>query len=460
VTCELDDGWRRAEVSLPAVLSTAERLIEPCKVEPLGRAAVESLRLRRLTAAELGSRPWGASASATLVTGVRTIEVSRRHQLLSGPIEDQVAKAVRLLLKWGALDAASNPGMDPLSTRVAETAGIGPAVASPRSSRDETNAPPLVVVVLEPGQDRMGRELLGEAAELADHMDGEVVALGSELGDPVDLARWGADRAVRLAGVSAAEDAAAAVGPWCEENRPWALLAAGTLWGREVASRVSVRTMAGLTGDAVGLGVENGRLVALKPAFGGRLVAVIEATSALQMATVRPGILALRPPRSAGAAIPVEVLGIQGRDRTRVLEEGKDDDVEALVGARIVVGVGQGVLPDRYPALEPLRKLLGAQLAATRKVTDRGWLPRSRQVGITGHSIAPSLYVAIGISGKFNHMVGVGAAGTVLVVNSDPQAAAFEWADLGIVGDWEKVIPLLVEEVRRATPALAIAPLA
>jgi electron transfer flavoprotein alpha subunit len=289
-------------------------------------------------------------------------------------------------------------------------------------------------------------------------VNGEVVTLGSDLGDPVDLARWGADRAVRLDGVSAWEDTAVAVSTWCEENRPWALLTAGTLWGREVAARVSVRARAGLTGDAVGLGVEGGRLLALKPAFGGRLVAVIEATSALQMATVRPGILALRAPRSAGSPIPIEVLGIHSRERVRVLEQGNDDDVEALVGARTVVGVGQGVVPDRYPVLKPLLEVLGAELGASRKVTDQGWLPRSRQVGITGHSIAPSLYVAIGISGKFNHMVGVRAAGTVLVVNSNPQAAAFDWADVGIVGDWEEVVPLFVDEVRRAHDGLAIVP--
>jgi electron transfer flavoprotein alpha subunit len=159
--------------------------------------------------------------------------------------------------------------------------------------------------------------------------------------------------------------------------------------------------------------------------------------------------LTLRAPRSAGAAIPDEVLAIQGRNRITVLEEGRDDDVEALVGARVVVGVGQGVAPDGYPALNPLLEVLGAKLAASRKVTDQGWLPRSRQVGITGHSIAPSLYVAIGLSGKFNHMVGVRAAGTVLVVNPDPRAAAFDWADVGIVGDWEEVVPLLVEEVRQ-----------
>ena len=103
-----------------------------------------------------------------------------------------------------------------------------------------------------------------------------------------------------------------------------------------------------------------------------------------------------------------------------VLARTRDDDLDLLAEATAVIGVGQGVAPEDYPLLEPLRDALGAELAATRKVTDRGWLPRARQVGITGRSIAPRLYVVLGASGKFNHMVGVRAARSVLAINTDP----------------------------------------
>jgi len=99
--------------------------------------------------------------------------------------------------------------------------------------------------------------------------------------------------------------------------------------------------------------------------------------------------------------------------------------------------------------LSPLAATLGAELAATRKVTDRGWAPRARQVGITGRSIAPRLYVAVGLSGKFNHMVGVRAAGTIVAVNEDRAAPVFEHCDVGIVGDWHEVVPLLHAALRR-----------
>jgi electron transfer flavoprotein alpha subunit len=132
----------------------------------------------------------------------------------------------------------------------------------------------------------------------------------------------------------------------------------------------------------------------------------------------------------------------------RVLSERRDDDVETLARAEVVIGVGTGVSPDEYGRLSPLAALLGAELGATRKVTDKGWAPRSRQVGITGRSIAPRLYVALGLSGKFNHMVGVRAAGTILAVNPDREAPVFGHCDIGVVGDWHEVVPLLSDALR------------
>ena len=130
--------------------------------------------------------------------------------------------------------------------------------------------------------------------------------------------------------------------------------------------------------------------------------------------------------------------------RVRITSSSRDDDVEVLATAPRVVCVGAGVPPDDYADLQPLLDVLGAELAATRKVTDKGWQPRARQVGITGRSIAPRLYVAIGLSGKFNHAVGVRAAGTVLAINSDRDAPIWDHADIGIVGEWRDVVPRLI----------------
>ena len=112
-----------------------------------------------------------------------------------------------------------------------------------------------------------------------------------------------------------------------------------------------------------------------------------------------------------------------------------------------------GVPGDELAALDGLTGALGAELAATRKVTDQGWLPRARQVGITGRSIGPRLYIALGLSGKFNHSVGIRRSGTVLAVNNDPEAMIFGLADIGIVGDWREVAPLLADEFKRTSGA-------
>jgi electron transfer flavoprotein alpha subunit len=114
----------------------------------------------------------------------------------------------------------------------------------------------------------------------------------------------------------------------------------------------------------------------------------------------------------------------------------------------MVVGVGKGVDPERYAELDGLRSLLGAELGATRKVTDNGWLPRARQIGITGHTISPRLYVALGMSGKFNHLVGVRSAGTIVAVNTDPEAPVFAAADIGILARWDEAVPELERQLR------------
>lgn len=424
--CEHDDGWLEAEVRLPVVLSTAERLIEPAKVDPTGRAAVAPQRVRQLNAADLGLGPWGEAASRTVVGTVRVIESARRSSLTpNAPLPEQVRRAVDLLETAGALDPTGNDN-DGGGGVVAAT-GTGPAR--------------LVGVLVEPDRDALTRELLGAAAALG----GDVHAIAPTPADPARLGGWGADVITRLRGSTVEEDVARGITRWAQRHQPWVVLAPGTVWGREVASRCAAALDAGLVGDAVELDGTGSRLVAWKPAFGGALVAAITVTSPIQLVTVRAGVLPKLRPRPAVARLAEDRIELAGR--VRIVARTRDDDLDALADARTVVGVGQGVDRKDHPALDPLLDVLGAQLAATRKVTDQGWLPRARQVGITGRSIAPRLYVAIGLSGKFNHMVGVRAATTVLAINDHPDAPVFDCADMGIVGDWHEVVPLLVDEI-------------
>jgi electron transfer flavoprotein alpha subunit len=439
--CEHDDGWVAAEVDLPAVLSCAERLIDPAKVDPAGRAAVPAERIVRLAADDLGPGPWGQAGSPTTVGAVRVHEVDREGVVLDGPLEDQVRQAVDALVRRGALAAPP------------EGIGGGLRDAVPRPGN---RAGPAVAVVLEADRPHVAQELLSAAAELAAEIDGHVVALaGPAEADSARLGSWGADEVVLLvalpsvetvAGPLAPEDVAGALAGWAEQVQPWAVLAPSTAWGREVAGRAAARLGAGLTGDAVGFDVDEGRLVAWKPAFGGQVVAAITASSPVQMATVRPGMLPRREPRQDGAV--TTRLDVTPRSRVRILDQARDDDTNVLAEAAVVVGVGEGLVPDDYAALEPLLGVLGAELGATRKVTDKGWLPHARQIGITGRSIAPNLYIAVALSGKFNHMVGVRSAGTILAINENRDVPVFAAADIGIIGDWRKAVPALVAELR------------
>jgi len=432
VRLEHDDEWVDAVVRLPAVLSCAERLIDPCKQPPDARAAVSAECLRTLTAADLGGGPWGADASPTSVGDVRLLEVQRVGEILDGPVWRQVERLVNVLEDRGVLDPP------------AEVDEVAPV--PPPSGADG----PRVAVVVEPGRERLTRELLGAAARLAARLPGRVAAIGSGLPEARTLGTWGAEEAVTIEGALVEEDVAAAVARWATAARPWAIIVPGTAWGREVASRTAATLGAGLTGDAVALTIENGRLEALKPAFGGRLAAVITADSPVQMATVRSGMLPMPSPRPE-MAVREERVAVEARNRVVVIERTREDDADLMANADAVVGIGQGVAPDRYDELAPLLDLLGAELGATRKVTDKGWLPRARQIGITGHSISPRLYIGLGLGGKFNHTVGVRASGTIVAVNPDRDAPIFDWVDVGLVATWEDVVPELITRLQKRT---------
>lgn len=435
---EHDDGTQEVELALPAVLSVAERLCDPCKVDAAGRAAVAPARLTRVHAGELGPGPWGDAGSPTEVGATRPMEHARSMLVLDGPVATQVDEAVRMLIARGALTARPDPPAPPPGDdRTADRGGSG-----------------VLAVLAEPGRPRVSEELLGAAARLGREMGAAVHALCPGPPDVAALGAAGADVVVALRGspaspAPAAEDVADALTAFIRETAPWAVLAPSTAFGREVAGRAAAATGSGLVGDAVALSTRDDVLVAAKPAFAGALVADIVCRSATQMVTVRPGVLPAPAPRGR-RDVPVVTRAVGTRGRVRVLSDRRDDDVETLARAPVVVGVGTGVTPEEYEALSPLAAALGAELAATRKVTDRGWAPRARQVGITGRSIAPRLYVAVGLSGKFNHMVGVRAAGTILAVNQDRGAPVFEHCDVGIVGDWHEVVPLLHAALHRA----------
>ena len=440
---ETDDGYCTVTGDLPAALSTAERLCAPSKAPPEVYAEVSGERILRLSAADLDvpAEQLGAPGSPTSVGPVRILTATRRAMRAAS-----VAQAVDLLEELGAFSEAPEPD------DAGDDASPGSAAlleAGTDGARGDAGERSVWCFFTEPG---VGAELLGEASELAAWISGTVTAVTTIAGaaDRAGLGAAGADRLLVIQSASEPSQQADALAAVAAQRLPWALLVEGTRSGRVVASIVAARCGWGLTGDAVGLEVSpDGRLVAWKPAFGGRLQVPILSRSPVQMATIRPGVLASRPPRADAPDPAAELLPVPAPARIRtVAAERDDDDSGELRRARAVVAVGVGVEPDGYPLIDELRAALGdAALGATRRVTDQGWVPRSRQIGVTGHAVAPRLLVAVGSSGRFNHTVGIRNTGVLMAVNSNPDAEIFDQVDVGLVGEWQTVVPELTAEL-------------
>jgi electron transfer flavoprotein alpha subunit len=296
-------------------------------------------------------------------------------------------------------------------------------------------------------------ELLAKAAELAAALGApvEALVLGPGAAHADALAAAGADRV--LAAEAAALDPyttdahAAVLADAIRARSPRLVLLASSARGRDLAPRVAARLGLGLTGDAIDLALDGeGRVRQMKPAFGGEVVAPILSRTRPEMATVRPGILrAAAPDRTRRA--PVEALPVpEVPARVRVVSERPLADASAatLDAAELVLGVGRGIGgPAALPAIAALAGRLGAALAATREVTDAGWLPKQHQVGLTGRAIAPRVYVALAVSGAPEHVVGLRRAGLIVAINKNAKAPIFKAADLGVVADYAPLLPLL-----------------
>jgi electron transfer flavoprotein alpha subunit len=430
--CESDDGGVLAQTTLPALITTAERLCAPAKAPRPQRDAVDPALIKLVDARALGAGPWGQAGSPTTVGELRIHQHRRQMIVLRGSLASQVDDAVRVLRQHGLLDS---------STVDVQSLGAVPPPGSRGCQRE-------ILVLLEHGREAVARELLGTAADVAVQANASVVAVDPGPTATAALRSWGADQIVRLTGSHIEQDIAHGLAQWCREHDPWAILAPATVPGREISARIAAALGLGLTGDAIDLTLEEDRLVGWKPAFGGQSVAAIRTSSDTQMLTVRPGVLPLRQPRPVPAGeCPERRLHIEADSPIIHLESWRNDDANLLMRAPVVLAVGSAVPPDGYGLLGELLHLLRGELGATRKVTDNQWLPRARQIGLTGRAVSPRLLISVGASGKFNHLIGARGAAFVLAINNDPSAPVFSGSDLGIVGDWREAVELLTKAI-------------
>jgi electron transfer flavoprotein alpha subunit len=233
--------------------------------------------------------------------------------------------------------------------------------------------------------------------------------------------------------------------------QPAAVLVPSTAEGREVGARLAVKTGSGILTDVVAL--DDG-LVAEQSVFGGAIVVKSKVKVGTPIIAVRPNAISPEPAPDPGAAeIEQASVDISAAAKTaKVLEKVVQERGERpeLTEASIVVSGGRGVgAGENFALIEKLADSLGAAVGASRAATDAGWYPHQFQVGQTGKTVSPQLYLAVGISGAIQHRAGMQTSKTIMVINKDPEAPIFELADFGVVGDLFKVVPQLIEEIER-----------
>jgi electron transfer flavoprotein alpha subunit len=302
----------------------------------------------------------------------------------------------------------------------------------------------------------ISREALGEATRLAAALGGPVVGVCPAAADPglAALGEAGAERVLLAVHPAfAAYDAAGyarAVAAAAATLQPAVVLFGASTMGRDLAPRVAARLGVGLATDCIALAVEGGRLVASRPVFAGKALQSVAFPKAPALATLRPKAFAPAAPGGRNAAVePVAVEFDAASSRAKVLRvaaagTGKVD----LTEAEVIVSGGRGMKgPEHFRLLEDLAARLGASVGASRAVVDAGWRAHSEQVGQTGKTVSPKLYVAVGISGAIQHLAGMTSSRCIVAINKDPEAPIFKVADYGIVGDLFEVLPALTEAV-------------
>ncbi len=313
---------------------------------------------------------------------------------------------------------------------------------------------------------------MAEVLVLVDHQDGAVKKVSLELltaartlgtpsavfvGSGVDqaagtLAEYGAEQIYVAADAELTNHPVAPVADvlaqLIADKRPAAVLIASTPDGKEIAGRLAVKANSGVITDAVGI-AEGG--AATQSVFGGAVIVTSKVSSGTPIITVRPNSVAAEAAAGAGTQTAVSVsLSDSARLATvKNRVEEKTSSRPELSEAPIVVSGGRGVGgAEGFNLMEELADLLGAAVGASRAATDAGWYPHQYQVGQTGKTVSPQLYIANGISGAIQHRAGMQTSKTIVVVNKDPEAPIFELADFGVVGDLFEVVPQLVDEIK------------
>jgi electron transfer flavoprotein alpha subunit len=232
-----------------------------------------------------------------------------------------------------------------------------------------------------------------------------------------------------------------------DQVKPNIVLMGATTQGKELAARLSARLDAGLATDCLAIQMNDDRFLATRPLYGGKILADVALNGTPVVVTLRPNVITIEESQTSGTIekMVADVGDIRAQIKSKQLESGKID----LTEAEIVVSGGRGMGGADYTCIEALAGVLGAAVGASRSAVDEGWRPASDQVGQTGKTVSPNLYIACGISGAIQHLAGMSSSKVIVAINKDPEAPIFSKADYGIIGDLFEVVPVLTEEIKK-----------
>ncbi len=319
-----------------------------------------------------------------------------------------------------------------------------------------------ILVVMEEREGKVkttSLEVLSAAYKLAQPLQESVIALRMSAGESsVDLAQYGADKVIcaqhEILSSYSTEGYCETIAQVAQKEQPKIILSAASAMGRDLLPRVAARLGVGLAQDCVEARIVDGQqLECVRPIYAGKAYARVRPLMTPAMATLRPNVFTLGEADTGRTAetttFTPELTAGQVHASVKEVHQTEGQKIE-LTEASIIVSGGRGIKgPENFPLIQQLADALGGAMGASRAAVDAGWIDYQHQVGQTGKTVSPTLYIACGISGAIQHLAGMSSSKFIVAINKDPEAPIFNIADYGIVGDLFTVVPLLTEEVKK-----------